>query len=86
MYPEQLERIQRVLGDAFRRFTPIDEQGEAAQEVARIVRGNDRLTPLEQAEIYRGQFWLRHRDALTEDYPGLAYILGEEVFEQFLRD
>lgn len=86
MYAEQLEAIQRFLGDAFRQFTPVDEQSGLSEGVARIVRGNDRLTPHQQAEIYRGQFWLRHRDALYEDYPGLAYILGEEPFEQFLRD
>jgi hypothetical protein len=86
VYAEQLERIQRILGDAFRQFEPIDELGDTKSAVESIVSGNHRLSPVEQAEIYRGQFWLRHRDALYEDYPGLAYILGEDGFEQFLRD
>ena len=85
MYAEQLEAIQTVLADAFRRFDRIAETS-SADSVRSIVSGNERLTPIQQAEIYREQFWLRHRDALYEDYPGLAYILGEEPFEQFLRD
>ncbi len=85
MYAEQLDRIQRILGDAFRQFTPIGERVEIADDVKSIVRGNDRLTPLQQAEIYREQFWLRHRDALYEDYPGMVYILGEDPFETFVR-
>ncbi len=86
MAAPQLETLQRALAAAFRRLTPIEERAELAAAVTAIVRGNDRLTPLEQAEIYRGQFWLRHRDALYEDYPGLSYLLGEEAFEQLLRD
>lgn len=85
MYAAQLEAIQRLLGDAFRQFTPVDAEPALREGVERIVSGNERLTPHQQAEIYRGQFWLRHRDALYEDYPGLAYILGEEPFEQFVR-
>jgi hypothetical protein len=45
------------------------------------VAGNDRLTPAEHADIYRGQFWMRHFDALAEDYPGVRALVGEEVFE-----
>ncbi len=85
MYAEQLERIQRVLGVAFRQFKPIAEQSELVDAVKSIVSGNDRLSPLQQAEIYREQFWFRHRDSLYEDYPGLLHILGEQAFEQFLR-
>lgn len=85
MYAEQLDAIQRALGHAFQQLSPIDEDAELTASVQRIVSGNERLTPLQQAEIYRGQFWLRHRDALYEDYPGLVYLLGEEVFETFLR-
>ena len=43
-----------------------------------VIAGNDRLTPEEQAEIYREQFWLRHRDVLRDDYPALRHLLGEE--------
>jgi hypothetical protein len=43
--------------------------------------GNDRLSPIEQLEIYRRQFWLRHTTSLVEDYPGLSGILGQRAWE-----
>jgi len=43
---------------------------------------NDRLTRVEQLEIYREQFWLRHTAALLEDFPGLAGILGQAEWER----
>ena len=60
MYAEQLEEIPRLLSSAFRQFTPIEDLPDLSDDVRSIVSGNDRLTPLQQAEIYRGQFWLRH--------------------------
>lgn len=45
----------------------------AALELA----GNDRLLPVDQLEIYREQFWLRHTGSLLEDFPGLSGILGQ---------
>jgi hypothetical protein len=80
-----LDETQRFLGAAFSQLTPLGERADLHDGIAGLVSGNDRLTPLEQAEIYREQFWLRHRDALLEDYPALAYLLGEEAFEQFVR-
>jgi hypothetical protein len=50
------------------------------------VTGNDRLSPAEQVDIYRRQFWLRHEDCLAEDFPALRAILGEPLWEAFVRD
>jgi hypothetical protein len=85
LYAEQLERIQRVLAGAFRQFVPLTERDDLREELVAIVSGNERLSPAEQAEIYREQFWLRHRDALWADYPGLRHLLGEDAFEAMLR-
>lgn len=50
--------------------------------------GSSRLSPVEQLEIYREQFWLRHTSSLVEDFPGLGGILGqadwEKLVEQYL--
>jgi hypothetical protein len=46
------------------------------------VGGNSRLSPAEQLEIYREQFWLRHTTSLVEDFPGLGGILGQEEWEK----
>jgi hypothetical protein len=46
--------------------------------------GNARLSPVEQLEIYREQFWLRHTSSLVEDFPGLGGILGQADWERLV--
>ena len=83
-----LADIQQQLGDIFRRPQPLGRQldEQTRQTIERLVAGNNRLSPIDQAEIYREQYWLRHRDALRDDFPGLHYILGEDVFDQLASD
>jgi hypothetical protein len=78
-----LERVQTFLKDAFRLPTAIPGDGSLAPRVAEHITGNDRLSPAEQADLYRRQFFLRHVDALLEDHPGIAHYLGEDGFETF---
>jgi hypothetical protein len=65
-----------------RRALPNDER---LSEAARVhIAGNARLTPVEQLEIYREQFWLRHTAALLDDFPGLSGILGQTDWERLV--
>jgi hypothetical protein len=82
--PVALAGLQRFLAAALRGETPIPEDAALAEAAREHVAGNDRLAPAEQADIYRGQFWMRHFDALAEDYPGLRALVGEAVFEAFV--
>jgi hypothetical protein len=83
-----LAEIQETLGNLFRQLLPFNrsEDPQIHNQLQRIVAGNDRLSPIEQAEIYREQYWLRHQDALADDFPGLCYLLGEKRFEALARD
>ncbi len=77
-----------LMGELTRMFTadaPLPGDAELAGRCREHVAGNERLTPAEQADIYRRQFWLRHHDALREDYPALAHVLGEDGFDAFSR-
>lgn len=47
----------------------------------RELTGNARVSPVEQLEVYREQFWLRHTSALLEDFPGVSGILGQRHWE-----
>ena len=82
---EPLSRVMAFLEPAFRRADPLEGDAGIADECAAHVTGNSRLTPAEQVDIYRRQYWLRHIDALADDYPGVAHLLGEEGFDAFLR-
>ncbi len=82
--PPELSALQGFLSGALRRPTPIAGDAAATAEARVHVAGNDRLRPEEQADIYRQQFWLRHFDALAEDYPGLRALLGADAFDDFV--
>jgi hypothetical protein len=77
----ELDALQGFLAGTFQRGEPVVGDPALEGDVARVVRGNDRLTPAEQVDIYRRQFWLRHIDSLREDHPGLGWLLGEDAFE-----
>lgn len=81
--PEQLDALMSFLSGAFRRASPVVEDQAILPGCAARVTGNDRLTPAEQVDIYRRQFWLRHIESLREDYPGLLALLGDDAFENF---
>lgn len=83
--PEKLDAVMEFLEPAFRRADPLFGDATVAVACAAHVTGNSRLTPAEQVDIYRRQYWLRHIDALADDYPGVAHLLGEEGFDAFLR-
>lgn len=80
-----LDRAQAFLQALFRLDDAIVQRPELAASVAEHVSGNDRLSPSEQADLYREQFFLRHVESLEEDHVGLAYYLGHEGFDRFAR-
>jgi hypothetical protein len=79
--PAELAELQGFLAVALRREEPIPDDPAVAAATRVHVAGNERLTPEEQADIYRNQFWLRHVESLSEDHPGLRALVGEAVFE-----
>lgn len=81
--PEPLSDLMSFLAGAFRREAPIPGDASIEGACAARVAGNDRMSPAEQADLYRRQFWLRHLDSLREDYQGLLRILGDDAFNTF---
>jgi hypothetical protein len=75
-----LSEIQEFMGVAIRQPRPLAGIADIARDTPAIVAGNERLSPVEQLDIYREQFWLRHVGALEEDYRTLAHVLGEDGF------
>ncbi|WP_157906733.1 DNA-binding domain-containing protein [Sorangium cellulosum] len=83
--PAGLAALMRQLTRMFTAGAPLPDDAELAGLCREHVAGSERLAPAEQADIYRRQFWLRHRDALREDYPALAHVLGDDGFDAFAR-
>lgn len=58
----------------------------SAENVERVVQRSRALTSLERLEIYAGAYHARLIECLREEYPVLARVLGEEVFDAFAFD
>jgi len=81
-----LDELQRFMARAIQRHSPLAEDaGDLAPMTARAIAGNDRLSPVEQLDVYREQFWLRHVGSLREDFPSLVHVLGDDRFEELCR-
>jgi hypothetical protein len=77
-----LSALQDWMIDALVQKKPIAEIPELAAQTPAHIAGNDRLSPIEQLDIYRDQFWLRHLDAMYEDYVTLGKLVGWDAFEE----
>ncbi len=78
--------LQAELAELLQRRRAIDTDPTVREQSARIATGNDRLSPAEQLEIYREQFWLRHTSSLVEDFEGLGGVLGQADWERLIED
>jgi hypothetical protein len=52
----------------------------------RLIRPSPTLQPAECLELYHRQYWFRLLDSLAEDFPGLARLLGRDMFWAVLED
>lgn len=81
-----LAELQAELAGLWQRRRALDTDPTVQEQAARIASGNDRLSPAEQIEVYREQFWLRHTASLVEDFEGLGGILGQKDWERLIED
>lgn len=79
-----LHELQRWVIGHLRSRTGLPRSEAISAEARDRLTGNDRLSPVEQLEIYREQFWLRHTASLVEDFPGVGGILGQSRWEELV--
>lgn len=77
----ELAELQAWVARQMRSRRSLPQNEAVTREAAAHLTGNARLSPVEQLEIYREQFWLRHTASLVEDFPGLGGILGQAEWE-----
>jgi hypothetical protein len=76
----ELESLQHLVIDAVRRPSS-GLEGEDLQRADAHIRPSVRgMRPAERLEVYREQYWLRHVANLAEDFPTLAWVLGDDAF------
>lgn len=79
-----LDNLQDFVARHLRSLRALPRDAAATVEAARFLSGNERMSPVEQLEVYRVQFWLRHTAALLEDFPGVSGILGQAEWERLV--
>lgn len=78
--PGDLASLQDLVMHASTRKDALPEDPAMALRAARVVAGSARLSPVEQLDIYREQFWARHVHSLQEDFAIALHLLGERGF------
>lgn len=78
----ELSRLQHEMAHALRHDAALEKDPRWVAFAQEHITGNARLSPVEQLEIYREQYWLRHTSALVEDFPGVGGILGQADWER----
>ena len=84
--PADLGALQDFVARAVRELEPLGEHAEIALATPALVAGNARLSPVQQLDIYREQFWLRHVAVMEEDFVSLHTLLGHDAFHELSRD
>lgn len=77
-----LTELQEWMAQLLRHKRGLQKNEALKEAAARHFSGNDRLSPAEQVNIYRQQFWLRHTNILIDDFPGLSRLLGQKEWER----
>lgn len=78
----ELDRIQAWMSGQLVKARALGRDAAVVTEARSIATGNERFAPVEQVEIYREQFWLRHSASLVEDFPGLGGVIGQSAWER----
>jgi len=92
--PADLDRIQRLFWEL---ITAPTGAGAGAEDLAVagllestdlsfLVRGDERLGPVERLDIYADMYFYRLRDSLAEDFPKVAAVLGGDRFHNLVTD
>jgi hypothetical protein len=81
-----LDELQQIAARLLRSRRALPARPDAAAFADAEISGNARLSPVEQLEIYREQFWLRHTSALLEDFPGVAGVIGQADWERLCEE
>ena len=84
MSDAELTELQTRIVELLREPRALSKNERAVAIAQQHISGNDRLSPVEQLNVYREQFWLRHTSSLVEDFPGLGGVLGQEHWERLV--
>jgi hypothetical protein len=84
LWPAITDRKSEALGEDALDRDALDEDGLRGDALTGIVRADRRLSPRRRVEIYAQMYFWRQVEALKEDFPKLAALLGDESFARLV--
>ena len=81
---DDLSSLQRWMAGLIQRRGGIAKDPAMQAVASAAFAGSAQLSPAQQIDIYRQQFWLRHTSSLVEDFPGVTGIVGQEEWERIV--
>jgi hypothetical protein len=84
--PPTLAAAQALLSGALVRTTAVSQDPDVVRAAEAVVARGVRLSAVQQVEIYREQYWLRHVGAMQEDFATIHALLGDDAFRALCED
>ncbi|MEO8878609.1 MAG: DNA-binding domain-containing protein [Polyangiaceae bacterium] len=81
----RLAETQEQLTKTIRANVAVIDDPKSFKVAQMLATGNARMTPVDQLEVYREQFFLRHIGSFREDFPTLELLLGGAKFDELCR-
>jgi hypothetical protein len=78
--------LQTAIAKFLLRRRDLTKDEEAKAFAREHIGGNARVSPEEQLETYREQYWWRHTGSLVEDFQGVGGILGQSDWERLVEE
>jgi hypothetical protein len=73
--------LQQFVADALRSDVAVASRSDLVARANELLEASALgMDPASRLEVYREQYWLRHQANLREDFPTVAWLLGEDAF------
>ncbi len=77
----RLAEIQEQFAKTVQKNVAVLDDPKSFRVAQQLATGNVRMTPVDQLDVYREQFFLRHIGSLREDFPTVEHLLGAKKFD-----
>jgi len=78
------EDVRRPLTSDYQMQQTTEDGVSTADLASSYIAPNSQLSSFERLEIYNRQYWFRLMSAVSEDYPSLNAVVGQERFETLI--
>jgi hypothetical protein len=78
----RLSEIQEQFAKTVQKNVAVLDDPKSFRVAQQLATGNVRMTPVDQLDVYRQQFFLRHIGSLREDFPTVEHLLGAKKFDE----